>query len=214
MFVPAEYRVDDEERLWEVVGAHGFATIVSAEDGRAPQATWIPHLVRDDEAGRRRLWAHMARANPQWRTFRPDREVLSIFQGPDAYVSPSWYVNGPYVPTWNYVLVHVHGYPRLLGPGDEARTRWLLEQTVEEYERRMHLPWQLDVPERFFARLMRQVAAFEVVVTRIEGQFKLSQDKPEADRRAVIAALAEGDDPASRQIARLMLDELDGDTAR
>ncbi len=207
MHVPHEYRIDDEQRLWAVVREHSFATVVSAADGEAPQATLVPHLVVSDANGRTRMWAHMGAANPQWRTFRPDREVLSVFRGPDAYISPSWYVNRPYVPTWNFVVVHVYGVPRLLGPQDREEKRWVLEQTVEQYERRREDPWRLDVPESFFLNLMDRTTAFEIEVRRIEGQFKLSQDKPEADRRAVVARLEATDDPAARQIARLMEDQ-------
>ncbi len=207
MYTPDDYRVDDERRLWEVVRDHSFATLVSAADGGAPLATLVPHLVEVDPDGRHRLWAHMARANPQWTTFQPGRQVLSIFRGPDAYISPSWYVNRPYVPTWNFVAVHVYGVPRLLGPGDQPEKRWVLEQTVEQYERRREAPWRLDVPESFFVGMMEHVAAFEIEVDRVEGQFKLSQDKPEADRRAVVARLTAMDDPGARQIARLMQDD-------
>jgi transcriptional regulator len=207
VYIPTDYRVDDERRLWEVVRDHSFATLVSAADGEAPMATLVPHLVVTDPDGGHRLWAHMARANPQWRTFEPGRQVLSVFRGPDAYISPSWYVNGPYVPTWNFVAVHVYGVPRLLGPDDQAEKRWVLEQTVEQHERGREAPWRLDVPEPFLLSLMEEVVAFEIDVRRIEGQFKLSQDKPEADRRGVIAGLAATDDPGARHIARLMQDE-------
>ncbi len=207
MYIPTDYRIDDERRLWEVVREHSFATLVSATEGEPPLATLVPHLVASDRQGRHRLWAHMARANPQWRTFRPGREVLSVFRGPDAYISPSWYVNRPYVPTWNFVVVHVYGVPRLLGPDEEEEKRWVLEQTVEQHERGREDRWHLDVPEPFFLDLMKQVAAFEIEVRRIEGQFKLSQDKPEADRRAVVAGLEAIDDPGARRIARLMRDD-------
>lgn len=204
-----EYGVDDEERLWQVVGDHPFGTIVSAADGEAPLATLVPYLVQDAEGGRPRLWGHMGRANPQWRSFRADREVLNIFRGPDAYVSPSWYVNRPYVPTWNFVHVHVYGRPRLLGAGDDAAVRWLLEQTVDVYEAKLERPWRLDVPEAYLKSLMDRVATFEIEVTRMEGQFKLSQDKPEADRRALIARLAEMDAGGGRAVADLMERELE-----
>ncbi len=206
MYIPPDYRIDDERRLWEVVRDHSFATLVSAADGEPPLATLVPHLVVPDPDGRHRLWAHMARANPQWTTFGPGRDVLSIFRGPDAYVSPSWYVNGPYVPTWNFVVVHVYGVPRLLGPDDQEEKRWVLEQTVEQHERHRRDRWRLDVPEPFLASLMKEVTAFEIEVRRIEGQFKLSQDKPEADRRGVVAGLAATDDPGAHEIARLMQD--------
>ncbi|HEX2272781.1 MAG TPA: FMN-binding negative transcriptional regulator [Acidimicrobiales bacterium] len=208
MFVPAEYRVDDEDRLWALVRQAGLGLVVSAEDGQPPLATLFPCVVRPAEGTQARLWGHMALANPQWRSFRPDREVLCVFRGPDAYVSPTWYVNRPYAPTWNFAQVHVYGYPTVLR-SDPHRTRRVLEQTVEEYEGRQPQPWRLSsVPEDYVQSLLAGVAAFEIEVTRMEGQFKLSQDKPEADRRAVIAHLLASDDTALHATARLMEEEL------
>ena len=208
MFIPPEYRADDEDRLWALVAQRGLGSIVSAEDGHPPVATLIPWIVRPDDQGRARLWGHMALANPQWRSLRHDREVLCVFLGPDAYISPRWYVNRPYAPTWNFAQVHVYGHPRLLRP-DPERTRWVLEQTVEEYEGRQSQPWRLSsAPEEYVKALLARVAALEIDVTRVEGQFKLSQDKPEADRRAVIAQLLRSDRGASQATARMMEEEL------
>ena len=204
MFIPSEYRIDDEHRLWAVVRQRGLGLLVSAEDGCPPVATLVPSVVRPDEQGRAQLWGHMALANPQWRGFRDDREVLCVFSGPDAYISPTWYVNRPYAPTWNFIQVHVYGHPRLLR-SDPERTRWVVEQTVEEYEGSQERQWQLSsAPEDYVRALLARVAAFEIEVTRMEGQFKLSQDKPEADRRAVIAHLLATDSEALRATARMM----------
>lgn len=110
------------------------------------------------------------------------------------------------MPTWNFVVVHVYGVPRLLGPDDEEEKRWLLEQTVEQHERDRPDSWRLEVPEPFLVSLMENVAAFEIEVRRIEGQFKLSQDKPDVDRRGVVAGLTSMNDRGAREIARLMQD--------
>ncbi len=207
MFIPREYQVTDEERLYDVVRRYPLGTIVSAENRRPPVATLVPFLLREED-GHRRLWGHMARQNPQWGGFRPDRELLCVFKSDDHYVSPSWYVNVPYAPTWNFIHVHLYGRPRLLGNSDEERARWILEQTVEEYESRRRAPWELTLPEDYFARMLPRVKAFEIEVTRIEGQFKLSQDKPLEDRLAVIAEL-ERLDGSAPGVARLMRAELE-----
>ncbi len=208
MFIPSEYRIDDEDRLWAMVRRRGLGLLVSAEDARPPVATLVPTVLGQDDEGRAQLWGHMARANPQWRGFREDREVLCVFSGPDAYISPTWYVNRSYAPTWNFVHVHVQGRARPLH-SDPGRTRWVLEQTVEEYEARQARPWSLSsLPEDYVAALLSRVAAFEIGVTRIEGHFKLGQDKPEADRRAVVAHLLAGGSEGQSATARAMEEEL------
>ncbi len=208
MFVPAEYRIDDEDRHWALVRQERVGLIISAEEGQAPVATLVPYIVRGDDDERPRLCGHMALANPQWRGFQEDREVLSVFRGPDAYISPTWYVNGPYAPTWNFAEVHVYGYPKVLR-SDPERTRWILEQTVEEYEAGQPEPWRLSsLPADYRDALLARVAAFEIDVTRIEGQLKMGQEKPEVDRRAVIAHLLASGSDKVRSTARLMEEEL------
>src|SRR5437879_1488408 len=113
MYLPKHFEVTDEEKVNAVMLEHSFATVVTQGDGGL-FASHVPVVFRPERGARGRLEGHVARANPHWRHFVPEREALVIFQGPHAYVSPSWYETKPAVPTWNYVAVHAYGRPRLL----------------------------------------------------------------------------------------------------
>jgi len=202
VYVPNHFRAQSEDELYAVIDRYMFATVISAVDGASPRATMVPFVARED-GGRRRLWGHMARANPHWRDFQPVREILVVFRGPHTYISPSWYADEPNVPTWNFVVVHVYGRPRLLEP-DDPRVLWVLEQTVEQAEARTARPWQLAQAGDYARQLAPGVAAFEIEVARVEGSLKLSQNHPRENRRGVIAALAASESSDAREIADLM----------
>jgi len=120
MYLPKPFREDDPARLHALIRAHGFATLISERDGE-PFASHLPLLLDAERGPRGTLLGHMARANPQWRSFDQGRAALAIFHGPHCYVSPSWYANAPAVPTWNYAAVHAYGRPRVLEDGGEVR---------------------------------------------------------------------------------------------
>lgn len=195
VYVPAHFRPEREDELYAVIDRYMFATVVSSVDAAPARATMAPFVVREED-GRRRLWGHVARANPQWRDFRPDREILVLFRGPDAYISPSWYATEPNVPTWNYIAVQVRGRPRLLEQ-DDPRVLWILERTFDR-------PWQVGQAGDYLRELVAGVCAFEVEVTGIEGSFKLNQNHPRENRLGVIAALEAIDATDAHEIARLM----------
>jgi transcriptional regulator len=198
MYIPAHFRVEDPALLLPLLERYGFATLVTVEEG-SPFATHLPLLLRREPD---RLVGHMARANPQWRGLEAQREVLALFQGPHAYVSPSWYASAPNVPTWNYAVVHAYGTARLLE--DAAEVLALLGDTVAQYESGRERPWRLEDAQDYAERLVAGIVAFEVRVTRLEGKFKLSQNKGAADRAGVIAALEASADPLERELARMM----------
>lgn len=206
MYVPEVFALDDRARMVETIRRHAFALLVTAPDG-PPQATHLPVLYDADRGPHGTLTAHMARANPQWRDFAPlaarGAEALVIFQGPHAYVSPRWYAPGPAVPTWNYVAVHAYGVPAVID--DPAAVRGLLERLVAVHEGAADGAWRLDgQDEAFIARMIRGIVAFEIPVARIEAKAKLSQNRPAGDRRGVIAALAQGGDAMSAELAAAM----------
>lgn len=208
MYVPEHFRFEREDDLYDVMRRYSFATLVSTEEG-VPFATLAPFVVRRDAAGRVRVWGHIARANPQWRAFGPGVEVLVVFQGPHAYVSPSWYETAPNVPTWNFVVVHAYGVPRLF-LDDLETTLWVLAESVAQYEAGFERPWKLDPASEYVRSLLPDVAAFEIELTRVEGQRKLSQNAPEPDRAGAIAGLEGQDDTGAREVARLMREALQG----
>jgi len=203
MYVPEDFEVTDEEALYSVIDASGLATLVSAAEG-VPAATLAPFVTSLDGPSPRRVWGHLARANPQSQAVLDEREVLVIFRGPDAYVSPSWYADSPNVPTWNFVVVHARGIARPVPAGD-PRTRWILDRTVTKYESQQPQPWRLDTaPASYVEQLLPHVVAFELELSALRGQFKLSQNQPSANRLGVIAGLEQRPDDGSQEVARLM----------
>ncbi|MBA3375151.1 MAG: FMN-binding negative transcriptional regulator [Actinobacteria bacterium] len=203
MYIPEDFEVTDEDALFSVIDRSGLATLVSAAGG-IPAATLAPFVSSREESGRRRVWGHLARANPQSQAVLEERPVLVVFRGPDAYVSPSWYVDSPNVPTWNFVVVHAGGIARPVAVGD-PRTRWILDRTVAKYESRLAQPWRLDeAPNSYVEGLLPDVVAFELEVSTLRGQFKLSQNQPRANRRGVIQGLEQMPDEGSREIAAVM----------
>jgi transcriptional regulator len=197
MYTPSAFRADDRTALYNLIERHGFGTLVTVLDG-APFATHLP-LLLDRERGL--LLGHVARANPHWRALDGAAESLAIFQGPHGYVSPSWYVTGPAVPTWNYAAVHVYGAPRLLD--DEARLLDLLRRLVDQYESGRPRPWTMDLPADYLKKMLHGIVGFEMPIGRVEGKFKLNQNRPAEDRRGVIGQLAEGG-PEERALAEFM----------
>lgn len=203
MYIPPAFKIDDSSKLATFIGQHSFATLIT-HDGTAPFASHLPMLVRSD-AGSGMLVSHMARSNPQWRHFSQGSEVLAIFHGPHAYVSPSWYETEPAVPTWNYASVHVYGVPHILSEQEQVEA--LLDETVSKYESAFEQPWSGKLPEEFRDKLMEGIVAFEIPIQRMEGKFKLGQNRSAADLTGVHEALSESMSPGDHALARLMREE-------
>jgi len=181
--------------------ANSFATLISQHDG-APYASHVPMLLQADAGPHGTLVGHMARANPQWRDFDSSQEVLTIFQGPHAYVSPSWYETELSVPTWNYAVVHAYGMPRVIA--DHAELYDILKTTVAMYEAPFDQPWPFDLPEDFVDKMMQAIVGFSIPITCLEGKYKLSQNRPLADQQRVVEALHQQGDALSTGTAALM----------
>ena len=194
MYVPAAFREDDPALLHDLMRRFPFALLVTIRDG-VPVATPLPFTV-DAEGGK--LRAHLARANPQWRDLEGDAEVLVVFSGPHAYVSPAWYATSPNVPTWNYATVHAYGRARLL---DADATYVLLRESVARFDPD---PEALDLSEEHVRKMQAGVVGFEIALTRLEGKWKMSQNKTEGDRAGVIAALSCSEDPEAREVSYVM----------
>ena len=204
MYVPPHFRIDDPAMLASFMARNAFATLVSVHDG-APFATHLPLLV-DGEGESLRLTGHVARANPQWQSFA-DQDVLAIFAGPHAYVSPSWYGNPKSVPTWNYATAHVYGRARVVD--DRAEVYDVLHRLTDREEHGMALPWRMEsLPEDYVANMMQGIVAFKIVPTRIEGKYKLSQNRDRDDRESVAQQLATSAREADRETAAMMREPL------
>lgn len=208
MYIPASFAVKDRQKLHDFIEQHSFATLVS-HDGHEPFASHLPLLLDRATGTEGRLLGHMARANAQWR-HAADQQVLAMFQGPHAYVSPTWYEAANVVPTWNYVAVHVYGTLRL--EHDKNGVREIVARTVNFYEANQSAPWSIESQDPdFIDRLADSIVAFAIDIERTEGKSKLSQNHPPERREKVIRALSGSDDPQSREVAELMRLEL-GDT--
>jgi transcriptional regulator len=204
MYIPSAFRIDDAGKLAAFIRRHSFATLVT-HDGAAPFASDLPMLFHRDASNHGTLVAHMARANPQWRHFAAGGEALVIFHGPHSYISPSWYDNAPAVPTWNYATVHAYGIPAIID--EHERIVSLLHELVAAHESAFEQPWPGNLPDDFREKMIQGIVAFEIPITRIEGKFKLGQNRSAADLQGVFDALSRSDDPDSRALAQLMLEE-------
>ncbi|MGD1877326.1 MAG: FMN-binding negative transcriptional regulator [Kiloniellaceae bacterium] len=212
MYVPDAFRLDDSARMAAVMRAFDFALLVTAPDG-AVQASHLPFLYDPDAGENGMLHAHMARANPQWRDFETlaeaGQEALVIFQGPHAYISPTWYGGDtPQVPTWNYVAVHAYGLPRIVEGAAEKRA--LLDRLVATHEAALAAPWSTaGLTEAYMEGMLRGLVAFEIPVTRLEAKAKLSQNKPTAQLAAATAVLEQAVDPTARATGEWMRQALE-----
>lgn len=204
MYRPAHFNEDDPARLATLMQRHSFATVIT-HDGTAPFATHMPVLYHADAGPHGTLVTHMARANPQWRHFADGREVLVIFHGPHAYISPSWYETRPAVPTWNYAAVHAYGIPRLVE--DAASLRVMLRELVAAFESHRTEPYGAELTDEYLDKLSPGIVGIEIPITRLEGKMKLSQNRPAVDRAGVIAALERSPDQTERETAEMMRHE-------
>jgi transcriptional regulator len=199
MYVPATFAKTDTARLHEFMRSNSFAVLTSSGEGGLV-ASHLPLLIDPDAGPNGHLLGHMARANSQWR--RVDGEVMAVFSGPHAYVSPSWYEEAGTVPTWNYVAVHAYGTFHVVE--DRGGLLAIVRRTVMAYEGPRPEPWTFDESEPHVEGLLKAIVGFRIEITRIEGKWKLSQNHPEERRRKVIRALAARPDDDSRAIAGMM----------
>lgn len=197
MYLPRHFAMDDPATLQAFLHAHGFATLVTnGADGIV--ASHVPILLDDAGWPAARLRGHLARANPQWRALQSGAEMLAIFSGPHAYVSPTWYATAPAVPTWNYAAVHVYGVPRLVEDPEP-----IVVAMIAAYEGTPMPAWRRDMPAEFWSKMLGGIVGFEIEIGRVEGKWKLGQNRPEADRMATLEALANSTDDGARALARL-----------
>jgi transcriptional regulator len=201
MYLPKQFRTDHVGEMHGLMRQYNFATLVTQHDG-APFATHLPFLLDAERGEHGTLVAHVARANPQWRDLAAGQEALSIFGGPHAYVSPSWYDTNPNVPTWNYAAVHAYGVARLVEDRDELAS--MLERLVDTHEAGFAQPWRMDLPGDYLDRMLRALVGFEIEITRLEGKLKMSQNRTPAERERVAAELSASADPLSMDTAALM----------
>ena len=197
MYIPPTFREDRIEALHALIRQHPLGLLTSAgASGLA--ATPLPFLVYPAEGPHGTLRAHLARANPHWRELQGGAECLVVFMGPQGYVTPSWYPSKretqKVVPTWNYVCVQAWGKPRIVE--DPAWLRRQIDDLTRARESARPEPWMVDdAPEDYLAAQMKAIVGIEIPIARIEGKWKLSQNRPAADRAGVVAGLGDPEDP-------------------
>lgn len=205
MYQPSHFRVDDTAALHALMREHPLATlVVPTADG-----VEINHLPLHLDAERGLLVGHVARANPVWKMV-PTGPAIAVFQGPQTYITPSWYASkrehGKVVPTWNYAVVHAHGALRWIGADTPEGDAWLhaLVHRLTDHHEAVHRDrvaaqghaapavWGVDdAPADYLATMRRAIVGLELSIDKLEGKFKLSQNRPAADREGVVAGLRE-----------------------
>lgn len=198
MYRPRAFQEDRLEVLHGLIREHPFAIIVT--NGPAGLlATHAPMELDADAGPRGTLVGHLSRANPQWEEMHASQETLVVFQGPQAYISPSWYPSkqehGRVVPTWDYIAVHAWGRAQTFDDAESLRA--VLDSLTDHHERGRPKPWAVsDAPDDFVDGAMKAIVGFRIEIGRIEGQWKVSQNRSSEDRRGVIEGLQSGDEQA------------------
>jgi transcriptional regulator len=205
MYLPEAFREEDSTRLEALVRRHSFGTLVSVQGGQ-PFASHLPLLLDTGLQRHGKLLGHMARSNPQWQSLAQGQRVLAIFQGPHAYVSPSWY-RTPGVPTWNYAVVHVYGTARLI-ENPEALVELVTRLTAIS-EGDSAAAWTPDLSSEMQQRMLRMIVGFEVDIQEVQGKFKLNQNRSTEDQRRVIQRLRQRGSAGGIAVADLMADNLE-----
>jgi transcriptional regulator len=198
MYVPKHFEEADREILLDLIDDYGFATLISWGDAE-PQVTHVPLMADRQVKGQERLLGHFARANPHWSAFDGNQSALAIFHGPHAYVSPSWYTEHPSVPTWSYAVVHAYGKPRIV---NDAATWTILRRLIEKLEKGRESPWSATLPEEFVTRKLKAIVGFEIPIDRLEGKFKLGQNKSPIDQSGAFEGLANDPSPEGQALAK------------
>jgi transcriptional regulator len=199
MYTPALFRETDKAKLHAFMEEHSFATLIS-QGGEGLVGSHLPVLLDRDAGPFGGLFGHMARANSHWR--QTQGEALVVFSGPHAYISPTWYEADDAVPTWNYVAVHAYGTLEVVD--DPEALREILRRSVAVFEGSMPRPWVFDESDESVQTRLKSIVGFRIAISRLEGKWKLSQNRPEVERERVVQVLSDRTDDDSRAIARLM----------
>ncbi|MGA4531135.1 FMN-binding negative transcriptional regulator [Ectopseudomonas chengduensis] len=206
MYCPAAFRQDDLPSLHAQIQACGLALLSSA-GAQGLQASHLPLLLEPGEGEFGTLYGHFARANPHWRDLADGAEALVVFSGPDAYVHPGWYPakaeHGKVVPTWNYIAVHAWGQAEVFD--EPERLLELVSRLSDRHEQGRAQPWAVsDAPRDYIDTMLRAIVGFALPIRRIEGKWKLSQNRSTLDQAGVRTGLATSNNPRDHELAAQM----------
>jgi transcriptional regulator len=193
MYIPRANQEDRIPVIHKLMQDQPFASLITMGTSGL-FASHIPMMLEPDGTPFGRLKCHISRANQQWKEFSPSIEALAIFSGPQHYITPSWYPEkletAKVVPTWNYAVVHAYGHLKVIEDSE-----WLmahLESLVNIHESSFAVPWKIeDAPADYVASLVKGIVGFEMVIERLEGKWKVSQNRSEQDRVGVAEGLAD-----------------------
>jgi transcriptional regulator len=209
MYRPDQFRVEDVPQMHTLMRARPFVTLVSGEAGGL-YASHLPTVLKDEgQCGV--IECHLARANPHWKDLAEGNEALMIFQGPEGYITPNWYPSkaqhGKVAPTWNYAVVHAYGRPEVMTDRD-----WLLRHVTEltaQQESSEAKPWApSDAPAAYIEVMLRGIVGFRFAITRLEGKWKMSQNRETQDQVGVVNGLKKRCDGDDLEIAKVIVRQL------
>lgn len=206
MYTPSAFKDDELASLHGLIEQTRLAILIT-HDEQGMQASHLPLLLRADQGAQGTLYGHLARANPQWRALENGAQVLVVFPGADAYVSPSFYPakaeHGKVVPTWNYVAVHAYGVAQVFN--DPQRLLEVVSGLTDKHEAGRASPWAVaDAPADYIDKMLGAIVGFALPIERLEGKRKLSQNRSAADIAGVREGLGASADSKDQELARLM----------
>ncbi len=206
MYLPPDFKEERVPVMHEAIRTAALGTLVTLGEAGL-EASHVPMLIDPEPAPYGTLTGHVSRANPQWRRSAADVQALAIFPGPDAYISPAWYAtkrqSGKVVPTWNYVAIHAYGALRFFE--DAERLLRLVTRLTETHEAGRPEPWAVsDAPAEFVRGMLKGIVGFELPIVRLEGKWKMSQNRPAEDRSGVIDGLQREGGAREAGVAEIM----------
>jgi len=187
MYTSSSFKQENPDILFDLIEEYNFGILFS-QHHEQPEATHLPFLVDKDRGKNGVLIAHFAKANKHWQKIDEMKDVLTVFQGPHTYISPSWYINRAEVPTWNYATVHVYGKPKIIQTEKDLRA--MVVRLTHFHEKNIDSNWQLDeVSKKDFETDLKGIIGVEIEISRMEGKFKFNQNKNTEDQLSVIKNL-------------------------
>lgn len=186
MYIPHYYKKENLDEIKEFIQENSFGILINQVNNK-PWATHIPLELDIDESGNDILVSHISKANPQWKEFEEQPEVLCVFNGPHSYISSSWYKEEE-VPTWDYIAIHVYGRIRILS---ESEVMDSMRKLVAKYEANSKHPISLENMSEKTLRQVKGVVGFKIEISDIQAAYKLSQTRPE-DHQSIIKELNDG----------------------
>ena len=206
MYIPKHFEETRTDVLHHLIRSHPFGTLITICDGEIT-ADHVPFLMEPSGFDFGTLKCHVSRSNPVWKDMSGNVESLVVFQGPSAYVSPSWYPSkhdhGKAVPTWNYIVVHARGVPEVKTDSD-----WLLNhvtQLSDTHEGNKAVPWQVsDAPAEYVNKMIDAIVGIEIPIFQLNGKWKVSQNRPRSDQLGVVAGLESEGGESAKAISKII----------